>query len=243
MATSTPTSSSKKGPALVEGARAARTTIALKLLMAGSGIVFIGFVLAHMYGNLKAFAGEDAFNEYAHHLRELGEPMLPHEGALWIIRVVLLLSLVVHVACALALYRRARRARPVQYQVKKHTGAIPAARMMRFGGLAILFFLIWHLLNFTIGKVNPSGGPTDEGPYALMVDSFELWWMTLIYLAAMAMLGAHLHHGLWSALQTLGYTGTARSRARAKVVSLALAVVIAGGFALVPIGVLAGIID
>ncbi|QYJ02511.1 succinate dehydrogenase cytochrome b subunit [Nocardioides panacisoli] len=238
MATSTP-----NRPTLVSGARAARTTIALKLLMAVSGIIFIGFVLAHMYGNLKAFSGEEAFNDYAHHLRELGEPMLPHEGALWIIRVVLLLSLVVHVACAVALYRRAQKARPVQYQVKKNTGAIPAARMMRFGGLTILLFLIWHLLNFTIGKVNPQGGPTDEGPYALMVDSFELWWMTLIYLAAMAALGAHLHHGLWSACQTLGITGSARARARTKLFSLALAVVIAGGFALVPIGVLAGIID
>lgn len=238
MATSTP-----NRPALVQGARAARTTIALKLLMAVSGIVFIGFVLVHMYGNLKAFAGEAAFNEYAEHLREFGEPMLPHEGLLWIIRVVLILSLVVHVASAVALYRRAQKARPVQYQVKKGTGAIPAARLMRFGGLTIFLFVIWHLLNFTIVKVNPSGGPTDEGPYALMVDTFDLWWMTLIYLAAMAMVGAHLHHGLWSACQTLGYTGSARTRARAKVVSLALAIVIAGGFSLVPIGVLAGIID
>lgn len=212
-------------------------------MMAASGIIFIGFVLLHMYGNLKAFNGQEAFDEYAHHLRELGEPMLPYEGALWIIRVVLLLSLVVHVTCAVLLYRRAQKARPVKYQVKKHTGAIPAARMMRFGGLAIFLFLIWHLLNFTIVKVNPAGGPTDEGPYALLVDSFELWWMTLIYLAAMAMLGAHLHHGTWSACQTLGITGTARARERAKLFSLALAIVIAGGFALVPLGVLVGIID
>lgn len=230
-------------PTLVSGARAARTTIALKFMMAVSGIIFIGFVLLHMYGNLKAFSGQEAFDEYAHHLRELGEPMLPHEGALWILRVVLLLSLVVHVACAVLLYRRAQKARPVRYQVKKHTGAIPAARLMRFGGLAIFLFVIWHLLNFTIVKVNPSGGPTDDGPYALMVDTFDLWWMTLIYLAAMAMLGAHLHHGTWSACQTLGITGTARARERAKIFSLSLAILIAGGFSLVPIGVLVGIID
>ena len=72
---------------LVKGARASRSTITLKLLMAASGIIFIGFVLLHMYGNLKAFSGHDAFNEYAEHLRTLGEPMLPHEGLLWIIRV------------------------------------------------------------------------------------------------------------------------------------------------------------
>lgn len=212
-------------------------------MMAVSGIIFIGFVLLHMYGNLKAFSGQEAFDEYAHHLRELGEPMLPHEGALWILRVVLLLSLVVHVTCAVLLYRRAQKARPVRYQVKKHTGAIPAARLMRFGGAALLLFVIWHLINFTIPKVNVQGGSTDDGPYALMVESFEVWWLTLIYLAAMAMLGAHLHHGAWSACQTLGITGTARARERAKILSLSLAILIAGGFSLVPIGVLVGIID
>ncbi|MFM6847579.1 MAG: hypothetical protein ACKOVB_00555 [Terrabacter sp.] len=90
-------------PTLVKGARASRTTIALKLGMAISGIIFLGFVLAHMYGNLKAFAGHDAFNEYAEHLREIGEPMLPHEGLLWILRVGLIAALVVHVYCAVVL--------------------------------------------------------------------------------------------------------------------------------------------
>ena len=79
-------------PTLVKGARATRSTIALKLAMAVSGIVFIGYVLAHMYGNLKAFAGHDAYNSYAHHLRKLGEPMLPYEGFLWIMRVVLIVA-------------------------------------------------------------------------------------------------------------------------------------------------------
>ena len=210
--------------------------------MAVSGLLFVGFVLGHMYGNLKAFSGHDAFNEYAHHLRELGEPMLPHEGFLWIMRAGLLIALVVHVACAVELARRARKARPVRYVVKKHTGAIPASRMMRWGGLAIFLFVVWHLINFTIGKVNPQGGPTDD-PYNLLVDSFDVWWITLIYLAAMAMLGAHLHHGVWSALQTLGYTGTATSRARAKTIAFAIAILIAGGFSLVPIAVMTGIID
>ena len=151
-----------------------------------------------MYGNLQAFAGHDAFNEYAEHLRTFGQPMLPHEGLLWIIRVVLVVSLVVHVYAAVVLWRRARAARTVQYEVKKHTGAIVASRLMRWGGVTILVFLVWHLLNFTIGKVNVSGGPTDD-PYNLLVDTFAVWWLTLIYLVAMAMLGAHLHHGIWSA--------------------------------------------
>lgn len=210
--------------------------------MAVSGVIFIGFVLGHMYGNLKAFNGHDAFNEYAHHLRELGEPMLPHEGFLWIMRVGLLAALVVHVAAAVALWKRAKQARTVRYQVKKHTGAIFASRLMRWGGVTLLLFIVWHLLNFTVGKVNVSGGPTDD-PYNLLVDSFDTWWLTLIYLVAMAMLGAHLHHGIWSATQTLGLTGSERTRKLAKNTAFTLAVVIAGGFSLIPLSVLFGIIE
>lgn len=210
--------------------------------MAVSGIVFIGFVLAHMYGNLKAFAGHDAYNEYAHHLREFGEPMLPYEGFLWILRVGLIVALVVHVACAAALWRRAKSARTVKYEVKKNKASSLSSRTMRWGGLAILAFVIWHLLHFTIGKVNPAGGATND-PFNLMVESFELWWMTLIYLVAMAILGMHLHHGVFSSLQTLGFTNTARSRARARVAGWVVAVVIAVGFSLVPLFILFGVIS
>jgi succinate dehydrogenase / fumarate reductase cytochrome b subunit len=226
----------------VKGARSTRSTIALKMLMAVSGIIFIGFVLLHMYGNLKAFAGHDAFNEYAHHLRELGEPMLPHEGALWLIRVVLLLSLAVHVWAAVTLWRRAQRARSVRYVVKKNRHSTLSSRWMRWGGLTLLIFIVWHLLNFTIGKVNVQGGATND-PYQLMVDTFEVWWMTLIYLAAMGALAMHLRHGVWSAAQTLGLTNNARARRNANVLGVGLAVVIAGGFSLVPVFVLAGVIN
>ena len=229
-------------PTLVQGNRSTRTTIALKLLMAASGVVFIGFVLLHMYGNLKAFAGHDAYNEYAEHLRSFGEPMLPHGGLLWIIRVVLLVSLIAHVYAAVALWRRARRARSVQYQVKKHVGATYASRLMRWGGVTLLLFIVWHLLNFTIGKVNVTGGSTSD-PYNLLVDSFETWWLTLIYLFAMAMLGAHLHHGIWSSMQTMGITNTEGSRTRAKTFGLVLALIITIGFSLVPVFVLVGVIN
>jgi succinate dehydrogenase / fumarate reductase cytochrome b subunit len=229
-------------PTLVKGARSTRSTIALKMLMAVTGIIFIGYVLLHMYGNLKAFAGHDSFNEYAEHLRELGEPLLPHTGALWLIRVVLLVSLVVHVWAALVLWRRKERARSVKYVVKKNTSSTLSSHWMRWGGIALLLFLVWHLLNFTIGKVNPQGGTTTD-PYDLMVDTFQVWWMTLIYLAAMAALGMHLRHGVWSAAQTLGLTNNAKARRNANGLGIGLAVLIAGGFSLVPIFVLAGVID
>jgi len=227
---------------LVKGARAARSTIALKMLMAVSGIVFILFVLLHMYGNLKAFAGHDSFNEYAHHLRELGEPMLPHEGALWIIRAALIVSLVVHVVCAVLLWRRANNARSTPYVVKKNKHSTFSSHWMRWGGVTLLLFIVWHLLNFTIGKVNVQGGDTND-PYNLLVDTFDTWWMTLIYLAAMVALALHLRHGVWSAAQTLGLTNNDRARRNANVLGYGIAVLIAGGFSLVPVFVLVGVIE
>ncbi len=225
----------------MKGARASRSTIALKFLMAASGIVFIGFVLAHMYGNLMAFGGEERFNEYAEHLREIGEPTLPREGLLWILRVGLVAALAAHLYAALALWRRADHARSVKYAVKKQRSSL-SSRTMRWGGVTILVFLVWHLINFTIGKVNPTGGETNN-PYVLMVDTFSVWWLTLIYLVAMAALALHLHHGVWSASQTLGLTNTARARTNAKRLGVVVAVVIAGGFSLVPIAVLVGVIS
>jgi succinate dehydrogenase / fumarate reductase cytochrome b subunit len=227
---------------LVTGARAARSTIALKMLMAVTGVVFILFVLVHMYGNLKAFSGHDAYNTYAEHLRSIGEPELPREGMLWAIRAVLIVSLVIHVACAFVLWRRKQRARTTKYVMKKNTASSFSSHWMRWGGLALLLFIVWHLLNFTVGKVNVAGGSTDD-PYDLLVDSFQVWWLTLIYLLAMVALGMHLRHGVWSAAQTLGLTNNARARRNANVLGVLVAVVIAGGFSLVPIFTFVGVIS
>ena len=234
---------------LIKGARSTRSTIALKLLMAASGIVFILFVLLHMYGNLKAFSGELAYNEYAHHLRTFGEPMLPYGGLLWILRVVLLASLVAHVGSALALTVRARKQRPVKYSVKKNKASSLSSRTMRWGGVALLLFVVWHLLQFTIVKINVGEGgqaaDVTENPYRLLTAAFqpEAWWMVLIYLLAMLALAFHLHHGTFSAIQTLGFTNTAESRARARVAGWVVAIVVAGGFSLVPLFTVFGVIS
>ncbi len=231
---------------LVKGSRAARNTIALKMLVAVTGLIFVLYVLAHMYGNLKAFGGQDSFNTYAEHLREFGEPILPHEGFLWLVRVVLLVSVVVHVVGTMALWRRAGRARGTKYVVKKNKHSTFSSHWMRWGGLALLLFIVWHLLNFTVGKVNVQTGDTGDAagdPYSLMVDSFEVWWLTALYLLAMVALAMHLRHGTWSAAQTLGLTNNHRARRNANVLGYLLAVVVAGGFSLVPIAVLVGAID
>lgn len=209
--------------------------------MASSGILFVLFVLMHMYGNLKMFAGHDTFNAYAHHLRTVGEPILPYTGMLWILRVMLLVALGLHVWSAMVLWTRANHARSVKYVARRKAASPLSSRWMRWGGITLLLFIVWHLLNFTIGKVNVSGGPTAD-PYNLVVDTFATWWMTIIYLVAMVALGFHLHHGVWSASQTLGWTNSAIARARAKALGVVVAVVIAGGFSLVPIFVLAGVI-
>jgi succinate dehydrogenase / fumarate reductase cytochrome b subunit len=222
---------------LVSGARAARTTIALKLAMAASGILFILFVLAHMYGNLRAFAGHDAYNEYAAGLRTLGQPELPYSGALWVLRVGLIAALIVHVVAAVMLTRRAQKARPVKYVVKKNRGSSLSSRTMRWGGLTILLFLIWHLVEFTIVKVPLTSGVDKNDSYDMLVNAFSAQggWMTFIYLLAMIALAFHLHHGTFSALQTLGLTNSERSRANARTAGWAVAIVIAGGFSLVPL--------
>lgn len=228
---------------LIKGAHSSRSTVALKLLMAGSGIIFILFVLLHMYGNLKAFAGHDSYNEYAEHIRTIGTPILPYSGYLWIQRIVLIVALVAHVASAIVLWRRAAVQRPVGYQMKRNLHSSLSSRTMRWGGVTLLLFIIWHLLQFTIVKINVQGGATND-PYNLLVDSFSkgAWWVTVIYLIAMLALGFHLHHGTFSACQTLGWTNTAAARARARVAGWVVAIVIAGGFSLVPIFTLAGVI-
>ena len=211
--------------------------------MALTGLVFIGYVVAHMYGNLKVFAGQQAFDDYAHHLRVFGEPMLPENGLLWLVRVVLIVSLLVHAVAAFKLWARASKARSHKYAVKKAVAASLSSRMMRWGGVALLLFVIFHLLHLTTHTINPGGDP--ESPYRRMVNGFspENWWVPVIYLLALVALGMHLRHGVWSAAQTMGLTNTAQARAKANLAGYALALLIAGGFAIVPRSVLFGTVE
>lgn len=219
------------------------TTVALKLLMAVTGVIFVLFVLAHMYGNLKVLAGEEAFNTYAEHLRTIGEPMLPYAGVLWILRIVLLASLVGHVYAAVTLWSRAGAARRTRYAAGK---AVLTSKAMRWGGVFIFVFLIWHLIQFTIVKVsvNPdkAGADVVNNPYQLVVASFQVWWLTLIYVAAMVALALHLSHGVFSAQQTLGWTGSPKARLRAKGIAHVTAALIVIGFLIPPLSILFGLV-
>src|SRR4051794_22680236 len=239
-----PVATQTRNPALI---KARRTTVALKLVMAVTGALFVLYVLAHMYGNLRVFGGQAAFDEYAHHLRTFGEPILPYAGFVSVLRVVLVVSLVGHVWAAFALWRKANGARSTRYAVRLAGAAAWRSTAMRWGGVALLAFLVFHLVQFTTNKVNFNGAVSDasigDSPYRLLVASFQLWWVVLIYLVALVALALHLHHGVWSAAKTLGWTTSPSARARAKAVGGTIALVTAVGFALPPLSILFGIVE
>ncbi|MDQ6897809.1 MAG: succinate dehydrogenase cytochrome b subunit [Actinomycetota bacterium] len=219
---------------------ARRTTIAMKLVMAVTGAFFVFYVLAHMYGNLKAFAGAESFNGYSHHLRVLGDPILPDGGFLWIMRLLLVGALVAHVYSAFYLWSRAQGARTTKYAVKKAAATTLSARFMRWGGVTLLLFIVFHLLQFTSNTIRVNGDY--DNPFQRLVAGFQVWWVVVIYLLALAALAMHLRHGVWSASQTLGWTSSARSRRIANQAAITIAAVVSIGFALVPISVLVGIV-
>jgi succinate dehydrogenase / fumarate reductase cytochrome b subunit len=219
------------------------TTIALKIVMAGTGLIFVAFVLGHMYGNLKLLVGESAYNTYAEHLRTVGEPMLPHRGFLTITELVLVLALVGHVYAGAKLWGRARGARTQRYAVKKTVAQSFSSKWMRWGGVFILLFLIWHLIEFSVVKVNVGGqGVPADNPYQLVVDSFQVWWLTLIYLVAMLALYLPLAHGVLSATQTLGWPGNAAAYRRSKVGGHVVAALVVVGFLVPPLSILFGLV-
>lgn len=216
-----------------------RTTVALKIVMAVTGIIFLLFVLAHMYGNLKALSGQQAFDDYAHHLRVLGEPMLPYSGFLWVMRIGLIVSLVLHVWAAVVLARRNRGARHQKYVMKKNVTSTLSSRTMMWGGLALLLFIIFHILQFTTLTIEVGG--SFDSPHERFVAAFEVWWLVALYVVAMVALGMHLRHGLWSSVQTLGWSSRTRQPV-IKAVALAVALVIVVGFLVPPLAIAFGIV-
>ena len=212
----------------------------MKILMALSGLLFVLYVLMHMYGNLKIFAGQEAFDGYAHHLRTLGEPILPYSGFLWLFRALLVVALVTHAGSAYWLWSKANGARSTKYQVKKAVEASLSSKMMRWGGTFLLLFLVFHLLQYTTNSIQVNGA--FESPYQRVVAGFSVWWVVVIYLLALFALGMHLHHGVWSASQTLGLTGTPKARRHAKLTGLAVALIVGVGFALPPLAILFGLV-
>lgn len=220
-----------------------RSSIGLKFTMAVTGLFFAFFVLFHMYGNLKILAGHEPFNEYAVHLREMFMPILPYEGLLWILRVLLLVSVVVHVYAAVTLWQRGNAARGQAYSVKKTAAATLSSRTMRWGGLALLLFIVFHLVQFTFRWFHAGGATAASSPAEMVVAGFQTPWVTIVYVLAMIALGLHLHHGCYSAFQTLGFTNTAKARGIARGFGLFVAVLVVVGFLVPPLAIQFGLIQ
>ncbi|HMB54445.1 MAG TPA: succinate dehydrogenase cytochrome b subunit [Thermoanaerobaculia bacterium] len=215
-----------------------RSAVGKKATMAVTGIVFWGFVVGHMAGNLKLFAGGEAFNEYAHFLREIGYPLVPHSGLLWVARVVLLVSLALHVHAAVTLTLLNRRARPEGYAEREPQQIGIAERTMRWTGFALLAFIVYHILHFTTGQAHGNFIPGD--PFANLTYAFENVAVVAIYVVAMLFLSLHLYHGLWSLFQSLGWNHP-RFNGWRRVFAVAFALIVSLGFALVPLAVFTGL--
>ncbi len=205
--------------------------------MAVTGLLFVAFLFVHMAGNLKIFFGPEDFDHYAGWLRTIGEPVLQETWFLWVQRAVLVVALVLHVTAAVQLSKRDRRARPVKYAHGQRPRASFATHTMRWGGATLALYIVWHILDLTVGVANQDFRAGQ--PYHNVVADFQVWWVNVIYVVALLMLGLHINHGFWSAAQTLGITSKTRDRAL-KAVGSVLAVVITGGFLIVPIAVMAG---
>ncbi|MET7367786.1 succinate dehydrogenase [Streptomyces sp. NPDC005566] len=216
------------------------SSVGKKMIMAGSGLIMLGYLSVHMLGNLKIFFGADEFDHYAHWLRTLGEPFLHYEWALWIIRVVLVAAVVLHAVSAYQLSRRDIRARPNAY-VHKKARASYATRTMRWGGIILALFIVWHILDLTTGTVH-TGGFQSGHPYQNVLDTFSTWYGNVIYIVAVLAMGLHVQHGFWSAAQTLGVGNATRDRVL-KTLANIFAVVLTVGFVSVPLAVMTGVVS
>jgi len=214
-----------------------RSAIGKKAVMAITGVILFGWVTAHMLGNMKLYLGQDHFNEYAKWLRVMGAPAMPHSGLLWIGRAVLILCIAFHIHAMVALTLINRKARPVGYTDRDYEAASYASRTMRWGGVLILVFIIYHLLHLTFGTVHPNYVEGD--PYHNVVSGFQVVWVSLFYILAQVALGMHLYHGLWSMFQSLGLN-TPKFNAWRRVFATTFALVISLGNISFPIAVMAG---
>lgn len=216
-----------------------RSAVGKKIVMAVTGIIGFGFVLGHMLGNLKVYLGAESLNHYGEWLREVGVPALPRTGTLWIARVVLIGAVLLHIHAAWALTRINRAARPQKYTTRDYVAANYASRTMRWGGVIILLFIVFHLADLTWGNANPDFQRGEV--YANLVASFSRLPVAGFYVLANLALGLHLYHGLWSLFQTLGWSHDRFDPWR-RSFALLFAVVVTAGNVSMPIAVATGVI-
>lgn len=217
-----------------------RTAVGKKYVMAVSGIIWMGYVLVHMVGNLKVYVGEDDLNHYAEWLRTIGTPALPATVLLWLMRTVLIGAIALHIHAAFALTRMNRRSRPEQYAGgQDYVAANYASRTMRWSGVLIGLFIVFHLLDLTWGTANPEFVRGEV--YDNLVASFERVPVAIVYIAANLALGFHLYHGGWSLFQSMGWNHPRFNLWRRWFAGTFAGVVVVGNVSF-PIAVLTGVV-
>jgi succinate dehydrogenase / fumarate reductase cytochrome b subunit len=211
------------------------SSIGKKIVMAVTGIIGIAYVVLHMIGNLQIFQGAERLNAYRHLLHG------PLNELLWLARVILIVALVLHVIAAWQLTRRDRAARPVGYAERVPQVSTLASRTLRWGGVLLLVFIVFHILHFTTGTIRPAGVYDENDLYGNAIASFHVAWVTAFYVLAMVALGLHLYHGAWSSVRTMGAAPLSAHPLRRRV-ALVVAIAVAAGFALVPLAVFFGMV-
>jgi succinate dehydrogenase / fumarate reductase cytochrome b subunit len=209
------------------------TTIGKKVVMAVSGLIVVGWLLAHMIGNATIFAGPEAVNHYAALLRE-------NPPILWGQRLLLIAALGSHIHAAFSLWSRNNDARPKAYYQRKDLATNYAALTMRYGGLVLISFIIYHILHLTIGMTGHLGYEFNpEDVYNNVVLGFSHPAVAGAYIIAQCALGMHLYHGIWSLTQTLG-ADHPKYNALRQGAAVAGTLIIILGFISIPISVLTG---
>ncbi|MFN8481516.1 MAG: succinate dehydrogenase cytochrome b subunit [Anaerolineae bacterium] len=216
-----------------------RTTIGKKVIMAITGLVWVFYVILHMFGNLKFFVGPEALDSWAEFLRTFGEQVLGYAGVLWVIRVVLVVTLALHILMAWQLSRMSWAARPVKYKARRRfLAADLSGRSMRWGGVFIGVFLIVHILQLTTGTLLP--GFREGDVYRNVVLNFKNTAVAVFYIIMMGVLALHLYHGTWSLLQSLGFDTYPKNNPWHRL-GQAIAILVPLGFVLVPVAVVLGL--
>jgi succinate dehydrogenase / fumarate reductase cytochrome b subunit len=223
-----------------------QSTVGKKVVVAVTGLLMALFLIGHMAGNLKAYAGVGAdgihkLDHYAYFLRTILSDVMGYGNFLWASRIGLLAALILHLVTIIQLQTRNSKARPVEYAKFKHQASSLAAKTMLIGGIFILFFIVFHLLHLTFGTVGDFGFVHGH-VYANVYNSFKQPIFLVIYAIAMVIVGLHLFHGLWSMTQTLGLDSPDKNKMYKNLAKL-LAFVIALGFISVPLGVATGILS
>jgi succinate dehydrogenase / fumarate reductase cytochrome b subunit len=207
------------------------TSVGKKAVMAVTGLIMLAYLITHVLANLTVFQGPAKINAYSAFLHGTG-------GALWVARLVLIAALVLHVVAATQLTARRRAARPVAYAAGREPQVSTfASRTIRWGGVLILIFIVYHLLHFTLGTVHPSFVEGD--PYHNVAAGFGNPLVVIFYELALAALGLHLYHGIWSSGRSLGVSPPSPHPLKRQL-ALVLSVLIWAGFAVIPIAVSAG---